>query len=134
MSYENNLKNELHVKQAPNIGQEISTNIIKQLKGINLNPKKYLKMVKFVAENRGYNPDLIKFSDDGLHKFEYDGVKFGRVGYNDKIIYTWLEHNNILPDGTAEEKYLNYRKRAYNVMKKTNNKYSPASLSYYILW
>ena len=52
----------------------------------------------------------------------------------DKILYTWLEFNNKIEEGTTKKKYTNYRKRAYMVMKKTNNKYSPSSLSYYILW
>jgi len=106
----------------------------KFLKGVDLTLNKYLKMARFVAKNRGYDPDLLNISDDGIHKLNYDGVGFGRVGYNDKIIYTWLEHNNKIPEGTAKLKYTNYRKRAIKVMKETNNKFSRASLSYFILW
>jgi hypothetical protein len=105
-----------------------------QLKEINLTPKKYLDFVKFVAKNRNYNPDLLKFSDDGTHKLEYNNIPFGRVGYNDKIIYSWLEINNKVEQGTAKKKYSNYRKRAKKIMMETNNKFSPASLSFYLLW
>ncbi len=94
----------------------------------------YLDLVKFIAHNRDYDPRLLKISDDGIHKLEYNNIPFGRVGYNDKIIYGWLEHNGELPEGTMKKKYINYRKRARKVMQETNNKYSPASLSYYLLW
>ena len=104
------------------------------LEKINLTPEKYLEFARFIAEHRGYNPDDLELCNDGIHKLEYDGVKFGRVGYNDKIIYSWLEHNNEIPEGTAKLKYTNYRKRAKSIMEKTNNKYSPASLSYFIIW
>lgn len=109
-------------------------NLTQQLKKINLTPKRYLNFARFVSKNRGYNPDLLNICNDGIHKLEYNGVKFGRVGYNDKIIYTWMEYKKLLPEGTAKEKYINYRKRAKDIMIKTNNKFSPASLSYYILW
>lgn len=105
-----------------------------QLEEIDLTPENYLNLVKIVAEHRKYNPDLLKIADDGIHKLEYNNVKFGRVGYNDLIIYTWLEYNKMIPAGTAKLKKINYRKRAREIMRKTKNKYSPASLSYQILW
>jgi hypothetical protein len=109
-------------------------NFKEQLEKINLTPKKYLSLVKFVAKKRNYDDKLLKICNDGIHKLEYDGVKFGRVGYNDKIIYAWLEHNNKVPEGTMKMKYTNYRKRAKKIMEETNNKYSPASLSFYLIW
>lgn len=105
-----------------------------QLEKINLNPDKYLDFAKFIASHRGYDKNKLQLCNDGIHKLSYDGVKFGRVGYNDKIIYTWLEYNNKVPEGTAKIKYTNYRKRAKKVMEATNNFYSPASMSYNILW
>jgi hypothetical protein len=106
----------------------------KQLNKINLEPDKYLSAVKEIAVRRNYKPELLGFSDDGIHKLIYDGIPFGRIGYNDKIIYAWLEINNKIPEGTMEIKYNNYRKRAKKVMEDTNNKFSPASLSYFLLW
>lgn len=105
-----------------------------QLKEIGLTADDYLNLVKIVAKHRNYNPELLKISDDGIHKLEYNNIKFGRVGYNDLIIYTWLEYNKMIPEGTAKLKKINYRKRARAIMIKTKNKYSPASLSYQILW
>ena len=105
-----------------------------QLEEIDLTPENYLNLVKIVAEHRKYNPDLLKIADDGIHKLEYNNVKFGRVGYNDKIIYSWLEKLKEVPEGTTKKKYINYRKRAREIMKKTKNKYSPASLSFNLIW
>ena len=105
-----------------------------QLKEIGLTTDEYLNFAKFIAKNRNYDPNKIKISTDGIHKLEYDNIPFGRVGYKDKIIYCWLEINDKVPEGTAKIKYTNYRKRAEKVMKRTNNKYSRASLSYNLLW
>jgi len=99
-----------------------------RLQSIGLYPDLYLKLVKNIASKNGYNPDLLTFSDDKKHKLSYNGIKFGANGYNDYIIYSLL-HENI-----AEKKRENYRKRAKEVMLKSGSKYSPASLSYYILW
>lgn len=106
----------------------------KQLEKVNLTIDDYLNFVKFIAKNRNYDPNKIKISTDGIHKLEYDDIKFGSVGYNDKIIYCWLEINDKLPEGTAKIKYTNYRKRAEKVMLKTKSRYSPASLSYNLIW
>lgn len=109
-------------------------NFEKQLNKIGFNTEKYLKLAQFVAKKRGYDPEKLTISDDGIHKLDYDGTKFGRVNYNDKLIYTWLELNGKIERGTTKKKFTNYRKRAKKVMEATNNKYSPASLSYYIIW
>lgn len=105
-----------------------------QLKEYNFDPKLYLQMAKHIAVKNGYDPNKIKFANDGKHKLSYDGVHFGAVSYKDRIIYAWLEINNIVPLGTTTKKQLQYRKRAKMVMEKTNNMNSPASLSYFILW
>jgi len=106
----------------------------KQLNKIGFSIDKYLETAKYVAEKRGYNPNKLTISNDGIHKLNYDGVEFGRVGYNDKIIYAWLELNNKVPKGTTKLKSKNYRLRAEKVMKRTNNKYSPASLAFNFIW
>jgi hypothetical protein len=105
-----------------------------QLEKIGLTINKYLEIVKTIAKSRGYNPEKLTEATDGIHKLNYDGVKFGRVGYNDKIIYMWMEKHGKVPKGTTKMKYTNYRRRAEKVMKETNNKFSPASLSYNLIW
>ena len=86
-------------------------------------------LAKLRAREHKYNPDLLKFSDDTKHKLMYDGIKFGANGYYDFIMYSM-----IVDADTAEKKRTNYRKRAYATMQATSSRYSPASLSYYILW
>ena len=100
----------------------------KQLEDLDIDKNKYLSMAKKAATNSGYNPNLLKFSSDPKKKLNYDGVNFGAVGYNDYIIYQLFQ-----PD-IAEQKRTNYRKRARKVMEATNNKFSPASLSYNLIW
>lgn len=145
MIEEKNKLKEKHIKSADVLGTDkynIKSSITgmgknefeKQLQGVGLTTNKYLEIVKIIAKKRGYNPELLSISNDGIHKLEYDGVKFGRVNYNDKIIYMWLEKNGKIPTGTTKEKYTNYRKRAEKVMKATNNKFSPASLSFNLIW
>lgn len=101
----------------------------KQLQEENIDSKDYLDIVRTNAKMKGYNPSLLNYSDDDIHKLDYDGVKFGRVGYNDFIIYLFTTDED-----EALNKRKNYRKRAYKVMKETNDKFSPATLSYEILW
>ena len=65
------------------------------------------------------------------------GIKLasvGAIGYNDYPTYMELEKKGKVPKGTTKMKYTNYRRRAEKVMKETNNKFSPASLSYNLIW
>lgn len=102
-------------------------------------PRKLLLLIaKKVAKERGYNPNNLRLSKDKIHKLEYNDnnkwVKFGAVKYMDFPTYLY---NYTLGNITKEEafkKMRNYRKRAKATMEKTKNKYSPASLSYFILW
>ena len=99
------------------------------LKNIKIRTSDYLRIAKQRAIVTGYNPNLLMFSNDTKHKLSYNGVKFGANGYNDYIIYSILCNKEI-----ANIKRKNYRKRSFQVMQKTNNIYSRASLSYNILW
>ena len=102
---------------------------IKQLEDNNITPQNYLKIVKMNAKLHGYDSKLLKFANNNKHKLSYNGTEFGRVGYNDFIIYLFTTDEE-----TAFKKRNAYRKRAYKVMKETNDKYSPASLAFNILW
>jgi hypothetical protein len=107
----------------------------KSISGSNImNRDDYLEAARTAAKENDYDPSLLQHATDGVHKLVYDRVPFGRKGYKDRILYAYLEKNNKVPEGTTEKKYKNYRKRARAVMLKTKNKYSPASLAYYILW
>ncbi len=116
-------------------GKKSSTNKFKkQLESIDMTEEEYLTNAKKVAKMRGYNPNLLTIADDNDHKLDYNGTKFGAVGYQDQLIIA-----KQVNDGTFSFEYLvdkikQYRQRAHKVMKATNNKYSASSLSYYILW
>jgi hypothetical protein len=105
-----------------------------QLKELDFNPQDYLKQARKQAKKEGYDPNLLNISNKDNKKLEYNNIYFGAPNYNDFLIYKHLEKLGEIPKGTAREKRKNYRKRALEVMKKTNNKFSPASLSFYILW
>ena len=94
----------------------------------NFDKDKYLRIAKSTAKKAGYNPKLLKFSTNPKKKLNYNGVDFGASGYGDFIIY------KLTDPKIADKKRENYRKRAKKVMSETNDKFSPASLSYYILW
>ena len=109
-------------------------NFKKQLQKLNITEDEYLDYAKKIANIRGYDGKKLELANDGKHKLEYDGVKFGAVDYMDFILYLHLVKEGKLPYEEAIEKMTNYRKRAYKVMKATNNKYSASSLAYNLLW
>jgi len=56
----------------------------------NINPTTYMNKARKRANSLGYTSEL-KFSDDGQHKLEYQGEKFGNVDNKDFIIYSLTE-------------------------------------------
>ena len=97
---------------------------------LKIHPSSYLAIARRRAETTGfYDPNELHFANDSKHKLVYGTKKFGANGYNDYILYQLLYSSRI-----ADQKRSNYRKRAIDVMKKTNSHYSPASLSWNILW
>ena len=108
---------------------KISNKFMNQLTKLDIDPEKYLFIARENAKMKGYNPELLEYADDNIHKLKYVDVPFGRVGYNDFIIYLFTTDEQ-----TALNKRKNYRKRAYKVMEETNDKQSPATLAYEILW
>jgi DNA adenine methylase len=106
----------------------------KQLEKNNITHDEYMKVAKKAAKKNGYNPSMIEMSDDGNHKLVYntpDGqaVPFGKVDYNDYIIYS-LTKNKF-----ADKYRKAYRARATNIKGDwEDNKYSPNNLAINILW
>ena len=113
----------------------ISTELKNQLKKINLSPETYLKRAKRAASKTGYNPSLLTFSNDSIHKLNYNGVKFGRVGYGDFIIWTHNEKNGIVPKGYANMKR-NVFRTSHGLIKGNwkKNPESKNNLAINILW
>jgi len=103
-------------------------------------PEEYMKVIRMKAKQHGYEPDSISFSDDSTHKLQIktpDGktVKFGRVGYGDHLIWSFLESKEEAPKGIAKKKqdvfHASHSKIKGNWRK---NKYSPNNLALNLLW
>ena len=121
-------------------GGQISNAFQLQLKKIGLSPKAYLATARTAAKEYGYNPKDVDFSEDGEHKLTIkrpDGglERFGRVHYNDYIIYSHLEACGSVERGTAEqnrERFWKSHSKIRGDWKKDD--YSPNWLSMRILW
>jgi hypothetical protein len=92
---------------------------------------KYIAMAKEFAKRAGYKDwDTLRRADDGEHKLELRGVKFGRKGYGDFIQYS-------LEKGVDEaQKHRDaYLSRATKIKGDwAKDMYSPNSLAINILW
>ena len=116
--------------------------IIDQLKEIGLNPKKYLQVAREQAEENGYeNFDELEFSMNGIHKLQIPNeegkiIRFGRVGYGDFLIWSYLEAKGKAPEGQADKKRNVFRKSHLALSEKRNitDPYAPNNLAINILW
>lgn len=121
-------------------GGNISKDFLTQLENIGFKPSKYLKIARETAYNNGYNPSTINFSNDGVHKLEIiDNLgkvkKFGRVGYGDFIIYSFLEKNKQVPKGLADQKRNTFQSSHSKIKGNwKSNPFSPNNLALRILW
>jgi hypothetical protein len=116
-------------------GTKQDTKFEKEMKELNFNPDLYIKVARIKAKNYGLNPDKLNFSNEIDKKLNYDGVNFGATGYNDFIIYNFMEMNGDIPEGTANEKMKLYRNRAESIKGNwKKDKISPNNLAINILW
>jgi DNA adenine methylase len=106
----------------------------KQLKEKNITHNQYMKAVSKAAKKNGYDPSKLEMSDDGDHKLIYttpegNEVPFGKVDYNDFIIYTLSKNTN------ADRYRKAYLARATQIKGDwKSDKYSPNNLAINILW
>jgi hypothetical protein len=112
---------------------------IKQLMDIKLNPDIYLDVAKRVAKREGYDPDKLSLAVNNDNKLKYEspeGIKyFGKAGYGDYIIWSYLERNNEVPKGYADMKRNVFRKSHGAMSKKYDlGKYSPNELAIKVIW
>lgn len=111
-----------------------------QLQELDYPPKKYLAKVKAKAKKAGYDPKKLSFCRDGVHKLQYETpdekmVKFGRVGYGDFLIWSFLERNGKVEKGEAKKRKKAYLKRASAIKGDwEEDKHSPNNLAMKILW
>jgi len=93
----------------------------------------FLKDARVVARRRGYNPDFLQLSNDGVHKLMYRspaGLKrFGRMGYGDYLYY-----KRFHPEIANQKKHV-FRTSHKEISKLHDlGKYSPNELAINILW
>ena len=50
------------------------------------NQKKYLSMVKIIAASAGYDSNKLSLANDGKHKLDLNGIKFGNIEYPDFVL------------------------------------------------
>jgi hypothetical protein len=97
-------------------------------------------MARRNAADKGYDPKAVEFSDNNTHKLMIttpDGKvrRFGRVKYNDFLIWSHLEANKEVSKGTAEEKQDRFWKSHLKIKGDwKKDKYSPNWLALNILW
>jgi len=110
------------------------------LTSIGIEPSEYLAVIKLKAKEHGYNPSTIEFADDGKHKIQMTApngklVKFGRIGYNDHLMWLALEKNKTAKSGTAQKKRDTFWKSHSEMKGKwREDHYSPNWLSMKLLW
>jgi len=111
-----------------------------QLEQQGINPNEYLRIARATGyHSKGrYTPGDLYFSDDDTHKLAYHTphgvIRFGRAGYGDFIIYSFLERQGR-EKGLAGAKRFSYLKRARNIAGNwKNDPYSPNRLAMRILW
>lgn len=113
----------------------LNKSFINQLNEIDLSPSKYLNEAKKEAKKNGYNPKNLFLSDKPNYKLMYLNNHFGRVGYNDFIIWSHLEKKGLVPLGYADKKRNTYHKSHSKIKGDwVNNKNSPNMLSLNINW
>ena len=106
----------------------------KQLEDKNITHDQYMKAASKAAKKSDYDPSKLEMSSDGDHKLTYttpDGqvVPFGKVDYNDYIIYTLSKNTN------ADKYRKAYLARATKIKGDwESDKYSPNNLAINILW
>ena len=111
----------------------------KQLTEVGMTSTDYLHEAKLRAYQAGYDPSLLSFANDGVHKLQYKtpkGIrKFGRVGYRDHIIWLHLEDEGTVDPGYAEMKRNTYHKSHERISQIHKlDRYSSNALSLKIPW
>jgi hypothetical protein len=118
----------------------LNTEFINQLENIGLDYNKYLKKARQQAKQNGYNEKDLFISDKKPYKLmiiDDEGKKryFGRVNYNDYIIYKYLESINEVDKGYSDkmrDRYIKSHSKIKGNWK--DDDFSPNMLSLLINW
>ena len=99
-----------------------------------------MECAKILAKKSDYVPNALSICDDGDHKLEYRTpvnkiVKFGKVDYNDFIIWNWLEIKGEVANCTANRRRMLYHRRSDNMNGNwKTDKYSANNLARLVIW
>jgi hypothetical protein len=121
-------------------GGAIQSAFRRQLMELQFSQEDYLKEARAKAEAAGYDPEKVDFSDNKTHKLRIetpDGriVRFGRVSYNDSLIWNHLESAGQVEKGTAKQNQERFVKSHMKIKGKwKTDDYSPNWLALRILW
>lgn len=133
-------KDPVFVEEAKKMSGKGKASFEDQLLKIGYNPQQYLRDARRRAKANGYPPSRLVFADNGVHKLaitddEGRVIRFGRVGYNDFLIWSHLERKKSVEKGTARAKQMRFVK-SHSAMKGNwkSNDYSPNNLAIRILW
>ena len=103
-------------------------------------PEDYIATVKNICKANGYDPELIKFSNNSLYKLEYDNIPFGLISHGDDMIINRYYQVFGKIDETQFLRKIYYYKKIYssrinkidkNILK---NPKHPETLYLSILW
>jgi len=114
------------IQKTPLNGGSLNNKFFEWLKKHKIDHQQYMRMAKESAKKAGYDQSLLTFSTDGIHKLDYNGTKFGRVGYKDYIIYKLSDPKK------AEQAKERYHKSHSQI--NDDGKFSPNQLSLKINW
>jgi hypothetical protein len=108
-----------------------------ELKSIGMSPAAYLRQARKQAKLWGYPPSNFVFSDREGYKVMSQEPRrhFGRIGYGDFILWTFLERRGDVKKGEAEsrrERFWASHTKIKGDWKKDD--YSPNNLALRILW
>ena len=111
-----------------------------QLEAIGIKPEAYLKEAKRRAKKAGLDYKTLRFADTGKHKLTITNEKgqdrhFGRIGYGDHLIWTYLEATKKAPVGEASSRRDRFQK-SHSKIKGDWKKdpYSPNNLALKVIW
>lgn len=121
-------------------GGAIQSAFQNQLREVGIDPATYLAEAKAKAKKAGYDETKLEFSDNKTHKLRIETpegktVRFGRVDYNDNLIWSHLERKNQVPKGTANDRRDRFWKSHTKIKGQwKKNRHSPNCLALLVLW
>jgi len=94
------------------------------------NEAEYLRIMKAIAIDAGYNPHELSLAHDGKHKLSLNGIKFGNIDYPDFVLFYM--------NGEYDEAFKhrnNYLTRTANMKGEwKKDKFSKNNLARRIIW